>query len=245
MEPDTALTLPPTIRVADRTIHESHARGTVRLTVAEILAQSSNVGTVKIGLRLGAERFDQWIRAFGFGAAPGTGLPGEAPGIVPRPDEYYGSSMGNLPIGQGLSVTPLQMVQAYTAIANGGVMRAPHVVAGQAAPGTRVISPRTSTRISRMLKGVLAPGGTAPEASIAGYQVAGKTGTAEKAVDGGYSNTKFVASFVGFAPVRDPELLVAVVVDEPHGSYYGGEVAAPAFEEIASFALPYLGIPPE
>jgi cell division protein FtsI (penicillin-binding protein 3) len=245
VEPDTELTLPPTIRVADRTIHESHPRGTVQLSVAEILAQSSNVGTVKVGLRLDAERFDRWIRAFGFGASTGTELPGEAPGIVPRPGEYYGSSMGNLPIGQGLSVTPLQMVQAYTAIANGGVMRAPHVLAGQETPGTRVISGRTSTQISRMLKGVLAPGGTAPEASIAGYQVAGKTGTAEKAIDGEYSNTKFVASFVGFAPVRDPQLLVAVVVDEPKGGYYGGEVAAPAFEEIASFALPYLGIAPE
>lgn len=245
VEPDTSFTLPPTIRVADRTIHESHARGTVQLTVAEILAQSSNVGTVTIGLRLGPERFDRWIRAFGFGASTGVGLPGEVPGLVPSPDDYSGSSIGNLPIGQGLSVTPLQMVQAYTAIANEGVMRAPYLVAGEEAPGKRVISAGTSTRISRMLKGVLAPGGTAPEASIAGYQVAGKTGTAEKAVNGGYSETRFVASFVGFAPVRDPQLLVAVVVDEPTGRYYGGEVAAPAFEEIASFALPYLGIPPE
>jgi len=171
-------------------------------------------------------------------------LPGETQGIVPSAEDYSGSSIGNLPIGQGISVTALQMAQGFGAIANGGVMHRPYVVAGEGSEGRRVVSERTSAQVSRMLKGVLGPGGTAPEASIPGYQVAGKTGTAEKAVDGTYSNTKFVASFIGFAPVKDAELLVAVMVDEPHGSYSGGEVAAPAFERIASFALPYLGIAP-
>ena len=244
VEPGTEMTLPPTIRVADRTIHESHTRGTVTLDVADILAQSSNVGTVKIGLRLGVERFDSWVRRFGFGEPTGVEAPGEAPGIVPEAEEYSGSSIGNLPIGQGISVTPLQMVQGFSAIANGGVMHRPHVMAGGGSEGQRVLSEHTAAQVSRMLKGVLGPGGTAPEASIDGYDVAGKTGTAEKAVNGTYSKTKFVASFIGFVPVRDPQLVIAVIVDEPKGNYYGGEVAAPAFEEIASYALPYLGIAP-
>ena len=244
VEPDTAFTLPPTIQVADRVIHESHERGTARLTVAEILAQSSNVGTVTIGLELGAEPFDSWVRRFGFGEPTGVDVPGEAPGIVPSPKDYSGSSMGNLPIGQGLAVTPIQMVQGFSAIANGGIMHTPHVIAGNDSPGEQVISVETAERVSKMLEGVLGPGGTAEEASIPGYEIAGKTGTAEKAVDGGYSSTKFFASFIGFAPAEDPELLVSVMVDEPRGAYYGGVVAAPAFEEIVSFALPYLGIPP-
>jgi cell division protein FtsI/penicillin-binding protein 2 len=244
VEPDSAFTLPPTIRVADRVIHESHTRGTERLTVDQILAQSSNVGTVRIGLKLGARPFDHWVRAFGFGEPIGVALPGEAPGIVPRPNEYSGSSMGNLPIGQGLAVTPLQMVQGFSAIANEGVMHAPYVVAGDESPGEQVISEETAARVSRMLEGVLAAGGTAEEVSIPGYEVAGKTGTAEKAIKGGYSTTKVYASFIGFAPVEDPQLLVSVMVDEPLGSHSGGDVAAPAFESIASFALPYLGIPP-
>lgn len=244
VEPRTAFTLAPTIRVADRVIEESHPRGTTRLTVAEILAQSSNVGTVTVGLELGAEPFDRWVRGFGFGEPTGIDAPGEAPGIVPVPDDYSGSSMGNLPIGQGLAVTPIQMVQGFTAIANEGVMHTPYVVAGHGSAGERVVSERTAAQVSRMLKGVLGPGGTAEEAHVEGYEVAGKTGTAEKAVNGGYSSTKFFASFIGFAPADDPELLVSVMVDEPQGSYYGGTVAAPAFEEIVSFALPYLGIPP-
>jgi cell division protein FtsI (penicillin-binding protein 3) len=244
VEPDSAFTLDPTIRVADRVIEESHARGTERLTVSEVLAQSSNVGTVKIGLKLGADRFDDWVRDFGFGELTGLTLPGEAPGIVPTPDDYSGSSMGNLPIGQGLSVTPIQMVQGFAAIANQGVMHAPHVVAGTGSEGEQVISEETAEQVAQMLVGVLAPGGTAEEVSVPGYEVAGKTGTAEKAIDGGYSTTKFYASFIGFAPVEDPKLLVSVMVDEPEGSHAGGDVAAPAFEEIASFALPYLGIAP-
>jgi cell division protein FtsI/penicillin-binding protein 2 len=248
VDPGTSFTLAPTIQVADRTISESHDRGTERLSVADILAQSSNVGTVTIGLELGAERFDDWVRTFGFGEPTGVDVPGEAPGIVPAPPEYSGSSMGNLPIGQGIAVTPMQMVQGYAAIANGGVAQTPHVVAGGgAAPGRRVISAETADQVSAMLEGVLGPGGTAQEAQIAGYEIAGKTGTAEKPdASGGYSSTDFFASFIGYAPAEDPELLVSVMVDAPsQGSYYGGDVAAPAVEEILSFALPYLRIPPQ
>ena len=246
IEPETSFGLAPTIRVADREIRESHGRGFVQLTAAEILAQSSNVGSVTIGLALGAKRFDHWVRRFGFGRGTEVDLPGEQAGIVPDPRDYSGSSMGNLPIGQGLAVTPIQLAAAYAGIANGGVVRQPHVIAGAAPPGRRVISERTAGRVSRMLEGVLGPGGTAEEAQVPGYRLAGKTGTAQKPDGfGGYSSTKYVASFIGYAPARDPRLLVAVAVDEPQGKIYGGEVAAPAFEKIVTFALPYLRIPPD
>jgi cell division protein FtsI (penicillin-binding protein 3) len=246
IQPNTRFDLPPTLQVADRTIKESHARGYVSLSVGQILAQSSNVGAVKIGLRLGPQRFDKWVRRFGFGQPTGVELPGEQQGIVPHPKQYSGSSLGNLPIGQGLAVTPMQMAAAYEAIAMGGVSHKPHIVMGDAAPARRIVSARTATEVSRMLEGVLSAGGTAQEAQVPGYRLAGKTGTAEKPDQfGGYSKTKFVASFIGYAPARKPRLLVAVMVDEPQGDIYGGTVAAPAFEKIVSFALPYLGIPPD
>ncbi len=243
--PRTPFTIGPTIQVADRTIKEAHGGGGGTLTVADILAQSSNVGTVTIGLKLGTEKFDAWVRRFGFAEPTGIDLPGEEGGIVPHVDEYSGSSIGNLPIGQGLSVTPIQMAYGYSAIANGGVAHTPHVIAGGSDEPRRVMSAVNALKVSRMLEGVLQAGGTASEAAIDGYTLAGKTGTAQKAENGGYSKTDFVASFIGYAPSRSPRLLVSVMVDEPRGSIYGGEVAAPAFEKIASFALPYLRIPPQ
>jgi cell division protein FtsI/penicillin-binding protein 2 len=246
VSPSTRLDLPPQLQVADRTIEEAHARGAVNLSVAEILAQSSNIGSVLVGMRLGKDRFDGWVRRFGFGRPTGVDLPGESGGIVLRPEEYSGSSMGNLPIGQGIAVTPIQMAAAYSAIANNGVLRRPHVVMGEETPARRVLSAANARAVAKMLEGVLGPGGTAEEAAVPGYTLAGKTGTAEKADPrGGYSKTKFIASFIGFAPARNPRLLVAVMVDEPQGQIYGGVVAAPAFEKIVSFALPYLRIPPD
>jgi cell division protein FtsI/penicillin-binding protein 2 len=256
--PSTSFTLPPTITVADRTIEESHGTGYGTLTTAEILKYSSNVGAVTIGLELNDEfgssqfgnRFDAWVRKFGFDQPTGIQFPGEEQGIVIPPDEYSGSTMGNLPIGQGLSVTPMQMAEAYSAIATDGVLRTPRLILeedGQpvdAGPSHRVIGANTASELREMLKGVLEQGGTAADVHVPGYTLAGKTGTAQKVVDGTYSDTQFVASFVGFAPAEDPQLLVAVVVDDPKGDYYGGSVAAPAFGEIASYALPYLGIPP-
>jgi cell division protein FtsI (penicillin-binding protein 3) len=250
--PQTQFNLAPTIQVADRTIEEAHGGGGT-LTTSEILARSSNVGTVTIGLRLGPNLFDRWVRRFGFDQRTGVELPGEAAGIVPRPKDYSGSSMGNLPIGQGLAVTPLQMATAYAAIANGGILRRPHIIrtvdGERATPprGRRVITPATSASLRTMLEGVLAAGGTASEVSIPGYQLAGKTGTAQKPdpINGGYSDTNYVASFVGFAPARDPQVLVAVMVDEPQGQHLGGVVAAPAVQRILEFALPYLRIAPD
>jgi len=245
--PETRMDLPPELQVADRTIGEAHARGYVNLSVGEILAQSSNVGSVMIGQKLGPKRFDKWVRKFGFGSLTGVDLPGESPGIVLRPRNYSGSSIGNLPIGQGIAVTPVQMAAGFSALANGGVLHEPTVIKGASDEGRRVVSQKTAEQVAAMLEGVLAAGGTAEEASIPGYVVAGKTGTAEK-IDpetGAYSETKFFSSFIGFAPARDPRLMVAVMVDEPTGMYYGGEVAAPAFEKIMQFALPYLRIPPD
>jgi cell division protein FtsI/penicillin-binding protein 2 len=250
VDPDTVFGLPPSIQVADRTIEESHPRGTVSLSVADILAQSSNVGAVKVGLEVGERKFDRWVRRLGFAEPTGIAYPGEERGIVPELDQYSGSTLGNMAIGQGLSVTPIQMAAAYSAIANGGVLRQPRLVVREGGarvaepPGRRVLDERTATRVREMLEGVLGPGGTAAEVEVPGYTLAGKTGTAEKAEDGGYSESDFVASFVGFAPATDPGLLVAIVVDEPRGSYYGADVAAPAFGQIAEFALPHLGIPP-
>jgi cell division protein FtsI (penicillin-binding protein 3) len=248
--PSTEFDLPIEIQIADRRIHDAETRGYERRTVAQILAQSSNVGAIKIGLRLGGRRFDRLVRRFGFGRPTGIGLPGEERGIILPYARYSGSSMGNLPIGQGESVTPMQMVSAYAAIANGGILRRPRLVRSIGGrrlplpPGRRVISPGVAASVRTMLEGVLAPGGTASEAAIPGYALAGKTGTANKADGkGGYSKTAFVGSFMGFAPARDPRVLVAVVVDEPKGQIYGGVVAAPAFTRIMSFALPYLGIP--
>jgi cell division protein FtsI (penicillin-binding protein 3) len=249
--PETAYTLPPTIQVADRVIEDSHPRGTETLTVSEILAHSSNVGAVTVGLQVGSEKFSRWINRFGFGRPTGVQFPAEEQGLVPELDEYSGSTMGNLPIGQGLSVTPIQMMAGYAAIANGGILKRPQLIERigdeqiSEPKGRRVISPAVASQVSEMLEGVLGPGGTASEVSVPGYTLAGKTGTAEVAENGTYSETKYIASFIGFAPAQNPQFLAAVIVDEPQGEIYGGSVAAPAFGELAGFALPYLGVPQE
>jgi cell division protein FtsI/penicillin-binding protein 2 len=250
--PATPFNVPPQLQVADRTIHDAEDHGYETLTTAQILAQSSNIGADLIAAKIGRVRFDHWVRTFGFAKPTGVDLSGEESGIVPQLKQYSGSSMGNLPIGQGLAVTPMQMATAYAAIANGGILRPPHIIEREGERtmptprGHRIIKPAVAAQLRSMLEGVLGPGGTAHEAAIPGYKLAGKTGTAQKPdpVHGGYSDTKFVASFVGFAPADDPRLLVAVMVDEPQGEIYGGVVAAPAFQAITSFALPYLGIPP-
>ena len=221
------------------------------MSVAEILAHSSNVGAVTIGLEVGAEKFSKWIDRFGFGRPTGVQFPAEEQGLVPELDEYSGSSMGNLPIGQGLAVTPMQMMAGYAAIANGGILKQPQLIERvgdeevHEPKGHRVIDAGVAAQVREMLEGVLAAGGTASEVSVPGYTLAGKTGTAEVAENGGYSETKYVASFIGFAPAQDPKFLAAVIVDQPQGDIYGGSVAAPAFGEIAAFALPYLGVAPE
>ncbi len=249
--PETSFYLPSQLHVADRVIEDAEERPAIDLTVAQILAQSSNVGAVEIGLKVGSTRFSRWIDRFGFGRPTGVQFPGEEQGLVPALDEYSGSTMGNLPMGQGLSVTPMQMMAGYAAIADGGMLRRPQLVArvGEEAvdepKGHRVIDAAVAAQVREMLEGVLEAGGTASAVSVPGYTLAGKTGTAQVAENGTYSETKYVASFIGFAPAQDPQLLVGVVVDQPQGEIYGGSVAAPAFGQIAEYALPYLGVPPE
>ena len=247
--PESTFTLAPTLQIYDREIKESHPRGTVSLDVGGILAQSSNVGSVTIGLQMGGEKFSKWINRFGFGRPTGIEYPGEESGIVIPPEDYSGSTMGNLPIGQGLAVTPIQMVAGFGALANDGILRQPRLIKSVGSrtprqkPGRQVVSPEVAAEVRRMLEGVFAPGGTAPEVEIPGYTLAGKTGTAEIATENGYSDNRFVASFIGMAPADDPRVVVSVMVSEPKNGYYGGVVAAPAFGDIASFTLPYLGVP--
>ena len=252
VEPWTEYRLPPTIQVSDRVIKEATERGTETMSVAQILSQSSNVGTVTLALGLGRSTLSRWIERFGFGRKTGIEFPGETPGIVVPPDEWSGSTIGNVPIGHGIAVTPVQMARAYAAIANGGVAVQPHLVeriSGEPArrlERRRILSTKTAKQLTAMLRGVVEDGsGTA--AQVPGYFVAGKTGTAAKPdpVNGGYSKTRYVGSFVGFAPARKPRLVVLVTVDEPKGTIWGGAVAAPAFAEIARFALQYLQVPPD
>jgi cell division protein FtsI (penicillin-binding protein 3) len=247
--PGSSFRLAPTIKVADRVIHEAHTRGTERLTVRQIVEQSSNIGTITIAEHLGAGRLASWVDRFGFGARTGIDFPGESPGFALPLDQWSGSTIGTVPIGHGIAVTPIQMARAYSAIANGGVLVRPHLVDridGRTVGtrhGRRVVSKRVSEQMMSMLRGVVLEG-TGTEAAIPGYTVAGKTGTAAKIdPDGTYSTSRYVASFVGMVPATKPKLVIMVMVDEPHGDIYGGVVAAPAFREIARFNLQHFEIP--
>ena len=240
--PSTAFTLAPKLQVADREIHEAHRTETERLTVAEILAQSSNIGTITLAQLLGRDRLTSWLGRFGFGKKTGIDFPGESGGILPS--YWSGSTIGTLPIGHGIAVTPVQMAAAYAAVANGGIWAEPHLVMNAKAKKRRVISRQVSDQLMSMMRDVVVEG-TGTEAAVDGYQVAGKTGTAAKPDPrGGYSTSKYVASFVGAVPASDPELVVLVTIDEP-STIWGGTVAAPAFQQIARFALQYLEIPPD
>jgi cell division protein FtsI (penicillin-binding protein 3)/stage V sporulation protein D (sporulation-specific penicillin-binding protein) len=249
--PSTAFTLPYSIQVADRVIHDAEPRGTVRYSVAQILAHSSNVGAITLAEMLGRNRLSRWISRFGFGRRTGVDFPGESPGIVLPAAKWSGSTIGNVPIGQGIAVTPVQMAAAYAAVADRGVWVRPHLVSrigGVPVPAPRrhrIVSRAVSGELMTMLEDVVAEG-TGTYAAIPGYVVAGKTGTAQKPDgQGGYSLSKYVASFVGLVPATRPRLVVLVTVDEPHGAIFGGVVAAPVFQQIASFDLRYLEIPPD
>lgn len=251
VEPSSSFTLPYELQIADRVIHDAEERGTETMTVSEILARSSNVGAVKLALLLERRRLAKWIKRFGFGHPTGIGFPGESRGIVLKPSDWTGSTIGNVPIGHGIAVTPIQMAAAYGVIANGGEWVEPRLVSrigDDDAPEPRrrrVLSVETARLVRTMMQGVVSDG-TGVEAQVPGYTVAGKTGTAAKPEPtGGYSETRYVASFVGFVPARAPRLVILVTVDEPQGEIWGGTVAAPAFREIAQFALEYFEVPPD
>jgi cell division protein FtsI (penicillin-binding protein 3) len=241
--PSSAFRLAPSIRVADRVIHEAHRDETERMTVAEIMSQSSNIGTVTLAQRLGKDRLLAWIKRFGFGSETGIDFPGETSGILPF--YWSGSTIGTLPIGHGIAVTPVQMAAAYAAVANGGVWLRPRLVADRPVKRRRVMSRYVADQLMSMLRDVVIEG-TGTEAEVEGYQVAGKTGTAAKPDPrGGYSKSKYIASFAGIVPAGKPRLTILVTVDEPKTTIWGGIAAAPAFQEIARFALQYLEIPPD
>jgi cell division protein FtsI/penicillin-binding protein 2 len=252
--PQTQFRIPYAIRVGDRIVHDDAVRPTKTFTAAQILQQSSNVGTVTIAELVHKLPLYDWIRRWGFGRPTHIGLPAEAAPTVLPPDKWYSSSIGNIPIGQGIAVTPLQMAAMYSGIANGGVMIEPHVVSkigGRPAPkpvSRRILSPTVDHTLVNMLKGVVdTAAGTGTRASVPGYTVAGKTGTAQVALPHslGYSTRNYVASFVGFLPADDPRVEVLVVVNSPRTNIFGGIVAAPAFQQIATFLTKDLAIPPD
>jgi len=223
------------------------------LTFKQVLAKSSNVGTIKFGLRLGNDRFYSYIQRFGFGSKTGIELPGEQNGLLRPPSEWSKISIGAMSIGQEIGVTPIQMVRAMAAIGNGGYLVEPRLLRQiLTASGdveyrpepkrVRILNENTVAKMKEALAMVVSEG-TGRNASLTGYTSAGKTGTAQKFINGHYSHEKFVASYVGFAPLLEPRLAAIVVINEPQGSYYGGTVAAPAFSRIMERALMYLNVP--
>lgn len=243
------------ITVAGRVIHDHKPFGI--LTVADALAVSSDVGAIKLGLMVGNDSMYDYMKRFGFGARTGVDLNGESPGLLRPVNRWQPASIGSLAMGQEVGVTPLQMAVAYSVLANGGMLVKPHLVREVRTPdGTVVFQAKTESR--RVLKAETAAAmrgmfeyvtlhGTAKKAQLNGYTAAGKTGTAQK-IDPktrAYSATKFIGSFVGFAPVNNPAVVIIVVIDEPQGAYHGGDIAAPVFREIAEQILPELNITPD
>lgn len=253
--PDTVLTVPYSQKFGAKLVTDSHGHPTERYTFNGVIMQSSNVGTVQVAEKLGPQRVYDALRAFGFGERTGVGLPGEPAGLVPRPEDWSGSSLGTIPIGQGVSVTALQVASVYQTVANGGVRVAPRIVKGTtdeegrlvpapAAPQKRVIRAETAAALQPMLEGVVSTEGTAPLAAIPGYRIAGKTGTADRLVDGRYDGS-YTSSFVGYAPADRPDVVTAVVLQGTGTKeYYGGTVAGPVFKGVTGFALRSRAVPP-
>ncbi len=243
------------IQVGNVEIHEHGGNRYGLMSFEEVMLHSSNVGAIRVGLALGDERFYRYIRRFGFGERTGIQLPGETAGLLRRTARWSQISAASISIGQEIGVTPLQVVNAFATVANGGIRIAPTIVdrvvnakgevvyRPQHPEPVRVISEKTAAVLNEILKAVVARG-TGENAALEEHIVAGKTGTAQKAVRGGYSTDRFVASFGGYVPADRPRLAILVVIDEPKGAEYGGTVAAPAFKEIAEPVLHYLGVPP-
>lgn len=245
--PATTFELGREITVYDVTIHESHDNvPKVReLTVEQILSQSSNVGAVRLGQEVGKTRLVEMIQKFGFTDKLGIDFPGEVDGEMRPSEEWYGTTIANVPLGQGIAVSPLQLASAYAAIANDGLMMQPHLAQDLVDPWSRrVVSDKVAAQLRQMLTVTVADG-TGKLAQVEGYEVAGKTGTAQKVKEGGgYYDDRVVASFVGMVPADDPRLVILVTVDDPATQHLGAYVAAPVFAKIADFALKRLGIAP-
>ncbi len=246
------------VTVGGHTFTDAHPRPTMDLSVSQIMERSSNVGTIELARELGPDRLDAALRDFGYGSLPGTGFPGESAGLLMPPEQWWGTSLPTIAIGQGVAVTLLHLAQGYGVLANDGVAVAPRLIRGtvdedgrltpaEPARPRRVVSADTAQAVSGMLvAAVSGEHATGTRAAVPGYQVAGKTGTARKPdpVNGGYSD-QYVAAFVGYAPAHDPQLVVAVMVDEPGTSIFGGVVAAPVFRTVMEAALVARRVPPD
>ncbi len=257
--PDTVLALPPSMTLGGAEFTDAEARGAVPWPVSKVISESSNIGTIILGQKLGRERVVQYMHDFGFGSGTGLGFPNEQAGVVPAAKDWWDSSVGSVPIGQGVSVTPLQMLLAYNVVANRGSYVPPKLVNAvvdggerrptETPPGRQVVSEATADKVNIILRDVVASG-TGKKAAVPGYTVAGKTGTARKPLpNGGYTDamgvTHYEATFVGFAPAENPEVSVIVIIDDPSGGQiYGGTVAAPAFSKVTEASLRLLGVPP-
>ncbi len=258
--PMSEVTVPPTYKVGNHTLHDAEKHGVEHLTFAGVLAKSSNIGTVKVAQKVGPDRLWSMMRSFGFGEKTGIELPGDSRGLLPDPKDWSVTSIGTIPIGQGVSVSALQMAGVYATIANGGVRVAPTIVkavrdnAGHVTPQPapaqrRVVTPIVAAQIRTMLESVVSEQGTAPKAAIAGYRVAGKTGTAQRVATSGprqgrYDGT-YTSSFIGMAPADAPRYITAVVLQGTgsHG-HFGGQVAAPVFSQVMGFVLRSFDVAP-
>lgn len=255
IKPTDVLNVPDHLAIADEVYHDHSPHPAVDLTFAQVIQQSSNIGTIKVASKVGKERLHEYLGKFGYGAATGLEFPGQSTGILPAAGKWWPSSLPTIAIGQGVAVTPLQIASVYATVANRGIAVQPKVIFGSvdargevhrsgAGRRRRVIKEETADTLTEILVGVTEEKrGTGHNAAIPGYQVAGKTGSAEKVAPGGGGYSGFMSSFIGFAPASDPRLVIGVVLDDPR-PIWGGTTAAPAFKEVMQFGLRHLGIGP-
>lgn len=254
--PSTPMEVPYSLRRADgRTFSDSHGHPTEYLTLAGALAQSSNTAMILLGEQMKAATMESYFRKFGFGTKTAVDFPGESAGLLAKAEDWNGSQRYTVLFGQGLSITAIQAAGVFQTIANGGVRVSPKLIAAvededgtitatPAGEKTEVLSPEVATQLSEMMEGVVSDDGTAPEAMIDGYRIAGKTGTANRYDEKSKGYSGYTASFIGFAPASDPELVVSVIVQNPRNGYYGGTISAPVFHDVMTYALASLDIPP-
>jgi len=253
--PDQPVIIPNRMKRYDALFKDSHDHPTLYRTVAGTLAESSNIGTILIGETLESKRLEEYYRKFGLGSKSGMGFPGESGGLLSKSEKWSGTQQSTVMFGQGLSVTAIQAASVFQTIANGGVRMTPNLIQGTtnangaftktaSKPGTRVVSQDTASKINAMLEGVVSKEGTAPQAQIPGYRVAGKTGTADFYDSALKRYSGKTASFIGYAPADNPEIVVAVIIQRPSASIFGGTVAGPVFQSVMTYALQELKVPP-
>ena len=251
--PTTVFTVPYKLRTKYKVFQDHESHPTQHLTTAGILAVSSNTGTIQIGAKLSDQKLYDYLRAFGVGSSTNSGLPGESPGLINAPKDWSGTTKPAMSFGQAYSVTAMQATSIFATIANDGVRVEPTVIAGtsdaqghytpaKSRKSTRVISAETATKMRLMMESVVSANGTAPSAAIPGYRIAGKTGTAQRVVNGRYSG--YTASFIGFAPADKPRYVVSVTIQAPQGMHWGGVLGGPVFKEVMSYVLEAKHIPP-